>query len=271
MLLLLSPAKKLDYDSPVRTTLNTQPLFVEQAGELIQVLKKKPASEIAALMKLSDALAKLNVDRYAAWKPTFNQTNSRQAILAFNGDVYEGLHAHELSDAQMKWAQHHVAILSGLYGVLRPLDLMQPYRLEMGTRLITGNGKNLYDFWGTTIAQYLNYHFTERTKVKGKSAERIVLNLASEEYFKSVDLKVLHARVVQCVFQDFKNDTWKVISFHAKRARGLMARFVIENQISDCNGLVNFESEGYRFEPSISTEDKLVFRRSEKTASQLAA
>jgi cytoplasmic iron level regulating protein YaaA (DUF328/UPF0246 family) len=246
-------------------------LFVEQASELIQVLKKKSASEVAGLMKLSDALAKLNVDRYAAWKPVFSQTNSRQAILAFNGDVYEGLRASELSDAQMKWAQDHVAILSGLYGVLRPLDLMQPYRLEMGTRLITGNGKNLYDFWGTTIAQYLNYHFTEMAKGKSKTAERVVLNLASEEYFKSVDLKVLHARVVQCVFQDFKNDTWKVISFHAKRARGLMARYVIENKINDTDSLTDFAGEGYCFEPSISTETKLVFRRSEKAAAKLAA
>src|SRR5690606_13139564 len=152
MLLLLSPAKKLDYDSPVRTVLHTQPLFIEQSADLIKVLKKKSASEIAALMKLSDALAKLNVERYAAWKPVFDQTNSRQAVLAFNGDVYEGLDAPSLSDAQLKWAQEHVALLSGLYGVLRPLDLMQPYRLEMGTRLETKKGKNLYEFWGSAIA-----------------------------------------------------------------------------------------------------------------------
>lgn len=259
MLLLLSPAKKLDYDSPVRTTLHTQPLFVDHSAELIKVLKKKSASEIAALMKLSDALAKLNVARYAAWKPVFNQTNSRQAVLAFNGDVYEGLDAPSLSDAQLKWAQDHVALLSGLYGVLRPLDLMQPYRLEMGTRLETRKGKNLYDFWGSAIADYLNQHLAEQGK--GRKASAVVLNLASEEYFKSVDLDTLQARVVQCVFQDYKNGAWKVISFHAKRARGLMARYVIEHKISDVKALQGFASEGYAYAAAESTADKLVFRR----------
>lgn len=261
MLLLLSPAKKLDYDSSVRTTLHTQPLFVEQASQLIQVLKKKSASEIAALMKLSEALAKLNVERYSAWKPTFNQTNSRQAVLAFNGDVYEGLDASGLSDAQLKWAQDHVALLSGLYGVLRPLDLMQPYRLEMGTRLATDKGNTLYDFWRPSIAPYLNTHLAELAKGKAKKAEPLVLNLASEEYFKSVDLKALKAKVLQCVFQDFKNGTWKVISFHAKRARGLMARYVIEHKITDPVKLQGFASEGYAFDSGVSTPEKLVFRR----------
>lgn len=259
MLLLLSPAKKLDYDSPVRSTLHTQPLFVEQSAELIKVLKKKSASDIAALMKLSDALAKLNVERYAAWKPVFNQTNSRQAVLAFNGDVYEGLDAPSLSDTQLKWAQDHVALLSGLYGVLRPLDLMQPYRLEMGTRLETKKGKNLYEFWGSTIAQYLNQHLAEQAK--GKKQAGVVLNLASEEYFKSVDLNVLQARVVQCVFQDYKNGVWKIISFHAKRARGLMARYVIQNKINTVEKLQDFSDEGYAYAPAESSADKLVFRR----------
>jgi len=254
MLLLLSPAKKLDYDSPVRTTLHTQPLFVKQAAGLIKVLKQKPASEIAQLMKLSDALAQLNVERYAAWKPRFTQSNSRQAALAFNGDVYEGLQAATLSDAQLQWAQEHVAILSGLYGVLRPLDLMQPYRLEMGTRLATDKGKSLYEYWGAQIADYLN------ERLQGQR-DSIVLNLASEEYFKSVDLAVLKARVVQCVFQDYKSGAWKVISFHAKRARGLMARFVIENKAARLKDLQGFDSEGYAFDAKASSGDKLVFRR----------
>ena len=262
MLLLLSPAKKLDYDSPVRSTLHTQPLFTEQSAELIQVLKKKSASEIAGLMKLSDTLAKLNVERYAAWKPEFNQTNSRQAVLAFNGDVYEGLDAPALSDAQLEWAQEHVALLSGLYGVLRPLDLMQPYRLEMGTRLETPKGKNLYEFWGSTIARYLNQRLAEQSS--GKQQEAVILNLASEEYFKSVDLKTLQARVVQCVFQDYKNGAWKVISFHAKRARGLMARYVIEHKINQVEKLQAFDAEGYAYAAAESTADKLVFRRKEK-------
>src|SRR5690625_5173747 len=162
MLLLLSPAKKLDYDSPVRTTLHTQPQCVEQAAELISVLKEKSASDIASLMKLSDALATLTVERYQAWTPEFTPDNSRQAILAFNGDVYEGLQASSLSDEQLGWAQDHVAILSGLYGILRPLDLMQPYRLEMGTRLETSRRANLYQFWGTAIAAYIKHHFCHR-------------------------------------------------------------------------------------------------------------
>lgn len=254
MLLLLSPAKKLDYDSPVRTTLHTQPLFVKQAKGLIEILKEKSASEVAQLMSLSDALAKLNVERYASWKPRFNQTNSRQAILAFNGDVYEGLDAPSLSDARLEWAQEHVAMLSGLYGVLRPLDLMQPYRLEMGTRLANEKGATLYAYWGSQIADYLNQRLENKRNP-------VILNLASEEYFKAVDLKALKATVVQCVFQDYKNAAWKVISFHAKRARGLMARYVIENKISKPAGLQGFASEGYAFDAGASTENKLVFRR----------
>lgn len=258
MLLLLSPAKKLDYDTPVRTTLHTQPLFADQAAGLIKVLKKKSAAEVAGLMKISEALARLNVDRYAAWKPHFDQTNSRQAVLAFNGDVYEGLDAPSLSDAQLKWAQEHLALLSGLYGVLRPLDLMRPYRLEMGTRLETGKGRNLYEYWGSSIAAHLNERLDA---MPGAKKARVVLNLASEEYFKSVDLKTLQARVVQCVFQDYKNGAWKVISFHAKRARGLMARHVIENRISAVEALQGFASEGYAYAAAESSVDKLVFRR----------
>lgn len=259
MLVLLSPAKKLDYDSTVRTALHTEPLFVKQAAGLIKELKKKPVSEVAALMKISDTLAKLNVQRYAAWTPHFNQTNSRQAGLAFNGDVYGGLNAASLSDAQLKWAQNHIVILSGLYGVLRPLDLMQPYRLEMGTGLATSKGKNLYAYWGTVISDYLNTCLAGQRKP-------VVLNLASEEYFKSVDLNALKANVVQCVFQDLKNDAWKVISFYAKRARGLMARFVIEHRITDPAALRQFCSEGYVFDPEGSTDSRLVFKRSHNPA-----
>lgn len=258
MLLLLSPAKKLDYDSPVRTRLHTQPLFVEQASQLINVLRQQSVEDIAQLMKLSDALAQLNVQRYAEWQPSFDLSNARQAILAFNGDVYEGLQAVDLSDKQLQWAQQHVLMLSGLYGVLRPLDLMRPYRLEMGTRLETPKGKTLYAFWGDQIASYLN----ECLAIQGKQ-DPVVVNLASEEYFKSVNQKVLKARVVQCVFQDEKNGAWKVISFHAKRARGLMARYVIDNAITDPNDLKRFNSEGYVYMATESSENQLVFRRPE--------
>ena len=254
MLLLLSPAKKLDYESAVRTSLHTQPLFVEQAKPLINILRKKSVAEVGELMSLSDALAELNVERYSNWTPKFSLKNARQAALAFNGDVYEGLEAPSLSDAQLKWAQDHVAILSGLYGVLRPLDLMQPYRLEMGTRLENPNGKNLYEYWGSSIAEYLNEQLKDHKS-------KIILNLASEEYFKAVDKKTLSAEVIQCVFQDYKNGAWKVISFHAKRARGLMARFVIENKIDDPKKLTQFASEGYAYDASASTDAKLVFRR----------
>lgn len=258
MLLLLSPAKKLDYDSPVRTRLQTQPLFVEQASELIGVLRKKSQRDVADLMKLSDALAQLNVQRYAEWQPSFDTSNARQAILAFNGDVYEGLQAADLSDKQLQWAQEHLVMLSGLYGALRPLDLMRPYRLEMGTRLETRKGKTLYAFWGDQIANYLNQRLAEQA---GEAP--VVVNLASEEYFKVVNQKALKARVVQCVFQDEKNGVWKVISFHAKRARGLMARYVIDNGIARPDDLKGFSSEGYAYVASESSDDQLVFRRSE--------
>ena len=256
MLFLLSPAKKLDYDSVISTEIHTQPLFIKEAGQLIKILKAKSQDEVSDLMDLSPALAKLNVERYANWKPSFTQTNSRQAILAFNGDVYEGLNASTLTQADLAWAQAHVAILSGLYGVLRPLDLMQAYRLEMGTKLANPKGGNLYNFWDKTIAPYLN------DRIKDQELP-IIINLASEEYFKSVDLKSLNAQIVQCVFQDGKAGVFKVVSFHAKRARGLMARFAIEQRVTKPEQLQEFQSEGYAFASELSDSHKLVFRRSQ--------
>ncbi len=258
MLFLLSPAKKLDYDSVVSTQTHTQPLFVKEAAALINVLKTKSAQEVSELMDLSPALSQLNVDRYAAWTSKFTQTNARQSMLAFNGDVYEGIDATSLSEKDLLWAQDHVAILSGLYGVLRPLDLMQPYRLEMGTRLDNPKGKNLYEFWAQTIAPYLKERLAQ-------DKMPVIINLASEEYFKSVDVKALGARVVPCVFQDGKNGAWKIISFHAKRARGLMARFAIEQRANTVDALKKFDAEGYAFAPEVSTPDKLVFRRPEQS------
>jgi hypothetical protein len=254
MLFLLSPAKRLDYDSALPTSLHTQPLFAKQSAQLIKVLRKHSVDEIAVLMSLSPTLATLNADRYRSWKPTFTQDNSRPAILAFNGDVYEGLEAGSLAEKDLQWAQDHLVILSGLYGALRPLDLMQPYRLEMGTRLENPRGDNLYAFWAKTIAPYLNERLQSETSP-------IVINLASEEYFKAVDVRALKARVVQCVFQDGKAGVYKVVSFHAKRARGLMARFAIEHRITKPEGLTKFDTEGYRYVPEVSTQDKLIFRR----------
>ena len=254
MLFLLSPAKKLDYDSPLHIETHTQPLFVDQAAGLIKVLKTKSAEDISELMSLSPALSELNVQRYAHWKRSFTQANSRQAVLAFNGDVYEGLEASTLSAKQLDWAQEHVAILSGLYGVLRPLDLMQPYRLEMGTRLATPAGANLYRFWGTRIAEHLD------ERLAGERAP-LVVNLASQEYFKAVALPALRARVLECVFQDWHGGQYKVIGLHAKRARGLMARWAIQQRARSPRSLQGFDSEGYAFAADASTPGRLVFRR----------
>ncbi|MFO6420139.1 peroxide stress protein YaaA [Hylemonella sp. W303a] len=259
MLFLLSPAKSLDYDSPVAAALpHSQPLFAQQAAALIQVLRGYSPQEIASLMDLSDALSQLNVARYAAWSPKFTAKNSRQAVLAFNGDVYEGLDAKTLPPETLDWMQDHVCILSGLYGVLRPLDWMQPYRLEMGTTLPTHkNGKackNLYQFWGSTIAEHLN------GRLAGEK-NPIVVNLASQEYFKSVDRKVLQARVIECVFEDYKGGTYKVISFNAKRARGLMARYAASKRVTTPKQLEKFKVDGYTFDAAASEPDRLVFRR----------
>ena len=254
MLFLLSPAKALDYETAPHVATHTQPLFKRQSGELIALLQRKTPQEIASLMKLSDALAGLNVGRYAAWSPRFTAKNAKQAVLAFNGDVYEGLNAKTLDEAQLDWAQQHVCILSGLYGVLRPLDWMQPYRLEMGTRLATASGSNLYQFWGTQIAEHLN------AQLQG-AAHPWVLNLASVEYAKVVDRKVLQARVVECVFEDWKGGQYKIISFYAKRARGLMARHAVTQRVRQPQQLEGFEAEGYAFDASASAPDRLVFRR----------
>jgi cytoplasmic iron level regulating protein YaaA (DUF328/UPF0246 family) len=254
MLFLISPAKALDYETPPHIDTHTQPQFVPQASELIEVLREKSPQQIAELMSLSDTLSGLNVARYQAWKPRFTTGNSKQAVLAFNGDVYEGLDAKTLDAAALDWLQQQLCILSGLYGVLRPLDLMQPYRLEMGTRLETARGKNLYQFWGTQIADYLNLR-----AVADKSP--VVVNLASEEYFKVVDRKTLKPRVVTCAFEERKGDGYKVISFMAKRARGLMVRYAVQHRVSTPEQLKGFDLEGYAFVPAASEADRLVFRR----------
>ncbi|MBA3056370.1 MAG: peroxide stress protein YaaA [Gammaproteobacteria bacterium] len=259
MLFLLSPAKSLDFDTPAGAAPHTQPLFIPQAAELIDVLRQKSPQQIASLMSLSDTLAGLNVARYQAWTPKFTAKNAKQAVLAFNGDVYEGLDAKSLATDDLKWLQEHVCILSGLYGVLRPLDYMQPYRLEMGTKLATVQGKDLYQFWGAKISDYLNSRLH-------KEAAPVVVNLASQEYFKAVDRKALQARVVECVFQEQRNGQCKIISFYAKRARGLMARFAATHRLSHPKQLESFDSEGYAFDAGASEPDRLVFRRAQLEA-----
>jgi cytoplasmic iron level regulating protein YaaA (DUF328/UPF0246 family) len=254
MLFLISPAKSLDYDTPLNGQPHTAPLFVKQSKELIGLLRDYSPAQIAGLMDLSDKLSSLNVARYAAWSSRATQKNARQAVLAFNGDVYDGLDAKTLGADDLAWAQEHLCILSGLYGVLRPLDLMQPYRLEMGTTLKGPHGNNLYQFWGSQIADYLN----TRLKV---DMSPVVVNLASNEYFKSVDTRALKARVVECVFQEHKAGQYKIISFFAKKARGLMARYAIQHQLVSPEQLRAFDLEGYRWTAAESTPERLVFRR----------
>jgi len=254
MLFLLSPAKSLDYETPASSVPHSQPQFVAQAAELIDLLKQQSPQQIAELMGLSDALSGLNVARYQAWRPKFTASNAKQAVLAFNGDVYEGLDARTLDAPALDWLQQHVCILSGLYGVLRPLDYMQPYRLEMGTALPNARGKNLYQFWGSQIAEHLNLRLQSQLAP-------VLVNLASQEYFKAVDLKTLKARVIDCVFEDEKAGQYKIISFHAKRARGLMARFAATQKIGLPDQLKQFAAEGYAYAASVSTPQRLVFRR----------
>lgn len=262
MLFLISPAKSLDYESPISAELpHTLPVFKKQPLELIEVLREKSPQQISELMSISDKLAVLNVGRYEAFSARFTAKNSRQAVLAFNGDVYEGLNAASLRPSELDWAQEHVVILSGLYGVLRPLDLLQPYRLEMGTRLENAKGSNLYQFWGTQIADYLNERSSAQAEHGDAQTERIVVNLASQEYFKAVDLKALKASVVECVFEDFKGGKYKIISFHAKRARGLMVRWAVQHKARKVADLRKFDLEGYALAEQASTPSKLVFRR----------
>ena len=254
MLIVLSPAKTLDYDTPPTTDTHTLPEFVPHSAELIETLKPLSPAQIGSLMSISDTLAALNAARYATWSRRFVKRNAKQAVLAFDGDVYGGLDAVSLNAAQLEYAQSHVRILSGLYGVLRPLDLMQAYRLEMGTRLANSRGKDLYAFWGELVTKSLN-------KAAAANKSEALINLASEEYFKVVKPSVLSVPVVTPVFEDWKGGRYKIISFHAKRARGLMARYAALKGIRKAERLKSFDSEGYVFDESVSSETKWVFRR----------
>lgn len=254
MIFLLSPAKTLDYETLSHVPAQGDPGFVTQSAELIQGLKKLSANELAELMDLSPALAELNVQRYRDWSRQFTERNSKPAMLAFNGDVYEGLDAASLSAHDLAWAQQHVAILSGLYGLLRPLDRMQPYRLEMGTTLPNPRGRNLYEFWGTTLAEHLN-------GLLSQDPSPLIVNLASQEYFKAVSRKALKVPVLECVFEDWKGSAYKVISFYAKRARGLMVRYAVTHRVRSASALQAFDSEGYAFSAQASDDKRWVFRR----------
>jgi len=257
MLIVLSPAKSLDYKTPVKVKASTLPEFVSESAKLIADLKKLSPQEVADLMGLSDQLAALNVGRYRDWSKKFTDANSKPAIYAFDGDVYDGFDVKTLNSKAIDFAQDHLRILSGLYGALRPLDLMQPYRLEMGTSLKNARGKDLYAFWGERVTDSLKKHLEQQKKP-------VLLNLASEEYFKVLQTKNLDCPVISPVFQDGKDGKYKIISFYAKRARGLMARYVVENRITDSADLKGFNLDGYKYVASESKPDKPLFRRPER-------
>ena len=254
MLMVISPAKTLDYQTPPVTQRYTQPEHLEHAQDLIAQLRDFSPAQIAELMHLSDKLAGLNAARFGSWTPTFTPDNAKQALLAFKGDVYTGLHAEDFSEADFDFAQEHLRMLSGLYGVLRPLDLMQPYRLEMGTKLANPRGKDLYAFWGERISGWLN-------QALAAQGDDVLLNLASNEYFGAVKRKALNARVIDTEFRDWKNGQYKIISFYAKKARGLMARYVIKQRLRDPEELKAFDDQGYAYSAEHSSVNKLVFLR----------
>lgn len=252
MKLVLSPAKSLDFESKVPNNLATEAQFLKQSERLNRILKKKSAKSLSKLMSISDALGQLNYERNQSWELPFTTDNARQAVYAFNGDVYRGLDVYTIAPEKINTLQNTVRILSGLYGLLKPTDLIQPYRLEMGTKLAVGSKKNLYEFWKKDIVKALN---------KELGDDELFLNLASNEYFKAVDTKALKVPVINANFKDFKNGDYKIISFFAKEARGLMARYIIDTNAKTIDDLKGFNYKGYNFSQPMSTETDLVFIR----------
>lgn len=256
MLTIISPAKKLDYSQPAEAQVCTQPQLLKHSEQLLEELRQLSPKDICSLMGLSDKLGALNYERFQSWQTPFSNENAKQAILAFKGDVYQGLDADNMSAEELGWAQDNLRILSGLYGLLRPLDLMQPYRLEMGTKFANQRGANLYQFWGEIITDQLN-------KLFPSSAKSVLINLASNEYFKAVQSNNINAEIITPVFMDQKADKYKIISFFAKRARGLMSAFIIKNKITDAEQLKTFDIDGYSYNAAMSEGNKWVFCRAE--------
>lgn len=254
MIILLSPAKSLDFESPVKNVTATPPRFVKQASELMKALRQQTPADLSKLMSLSESLSTLNFERNQTWEKSHTDQNSRPAVYAFTGDVYQGMDISSLTAAQVKRCQQHVRILSGLYGLLRPLDLIQPYRLEMGTKLNLPSGCNLYGFWEDTIRKAIESDLAE-------TKSTLVVNLASNEYSRAAKLSSLQADVISPVFKDWKNGQFKLISFFAKRARGLMARYLVTKSIKTVDGLRGFDLDGYVFNAELSSETKPVFTR----------
>jgi len=257
MLISISPAKKLDFAPQKLTKTHTLPDFLDDSQILIDRLTKISMKGLSKLMGISEALAQENFERYKTWTTPFTPQNAKQALLAFQGDVYLGMNAAEFKARDFKFAQDHLRILSGLYGVLRPLDLIQPYRLEMGTRLSNKRGRDLYAFWGSRITDSLN-------EVLEAQKSPVLVNLASNEYFKSVKMKDLNARIVTPVFKDEKNGKFKVLSFFAKKARGLMVSHIVRNRITKVEGIKSFDLEGYQFDETRSSDDEFIFTRAER-------
>ena len=254
MLAILSPAKTLDYETPLKTKLNSQPIYGRESNQLIKTLRTFEPFEVASLMKISDKLADLNHKRYVEWRNKPAESKTRPAALAFKGDVYQGLEAESISDNDLKFAQRHLRILSGLYGLLRPLDVIQPYRLEMGTKLKTSKGQNLYDYWGTKLTTGLNEALKE-------SKEGTLVNLASNEYFGAVQPKLLEGSLLNIGFKEKRNGQLKFVSFSAKKARGLMAKFIIKERLKNPDDLKNFDLEDYKFNKKLSSELDWTFSR----------
>ncbi len=254
MLIVVSPAKTLDFDTPSKTSKFTKPDYLDQSKILIKYLREYSVMDIMELMKVSNKIAELNFDRYDSWTPRFTEKNAKQAALAFKGDVYTGLDAESFSAKDFKFAQAHFRILSGLYGLLRPLDLMKAYRLEMGTRLQNERGKNLYEFWGSKITDGLNQQLK---KIKSD----YLINLASNEYFKSVKPKELNAEIITPEFKEYKGGQYKVIGIYAKKARGALSRYIIQNQLSDPKDIKYYNEDGYSFNKKLSQGDKMIFTR----------
>ncbi|MBT3046954.1 MAG: peroxide stress protein YaaA [Candidatus Thiodiazotropha sp. (ex Clathrolucina costata)] len=254
MLLTISPAKTLDYETPPVTSIHTKPAFLKQSRQLVNILRDYSAMDLAELMKLSMKLSELNFDRYHSWKTPFTLNNAKQAALAMKGDVYSGLDAETLSKKGFEFAQQHLRILSGLYGVLRPLDLMQPYRLEMGTKLPNERGGDLYAFWGEQITRAINRDL----KAQG---DDVLINLASGEYFKSIKPRLIEGRIITPQFKERKNGGYRMIGVFSKRARGLMSRFIIDNRLRHPEEIQQFNSDGYRYSKRLSGEDQWVFTR----------
>ncbi|TNG89962.1 peroxide stress protein YaaA [Pasteurellaceae bacterium USgator11] len=254
MLAIISPAKTLDFQATTPQFEFTQPSLTDYSRQLIEVCRQLTPAQIGSLMSISDKLAGLNAARFADWQIEHNQSNAKAAIYAFKGDVYTGLEAETLNQDDILYAQQHLRMLSGLYGLLKPLDLMQPYRLEMGTKLANPNGKNLYEFWGSVITEQLQTALDQQQ-------DKLLINLASDEYFKAVKPAELNARIIKPIFLDYKNGKYKIISFYAKKARGLMCRYLIQHRIDNVEALKNFDLGGYWFDESQSSADELVFKR----------